>query len=65
MKKGYKICPHCWKEIKSVAVKCQHCLKFLDEKPEKKTKECPFCMNEIDINETKCPFCDETIEKES
>jgi len=66
MKKGYKICPHCWKEIKSVAIKCQYCLKFLDEEPEKKTKECPFCLNEIDINEEKCPHCDEVlIKKES
>lgn len=65
MKKGYKICPHCWKEIKSVAIKCQYCLKFLNEEPEKKTKECPFCLNEIDINESKCPFCDEILRKES
>lgn len=65
MKKGYKICPHCWKEIKSVAIKCQHCLKFLDEEPEEKTKECPFCLNEIDINETTCPFCEEALEKEN
>ncbi len=62
MKKGYKICPHCWKEIKSVAIKCQYCLKFLDEEPEKKTKECPFCLNEININEKKCPHCDEILE---
>ena len=63
MKKWYKNCPHCWKEIKSVAIKCQYCLKFLNEEPEKKTKECPFCMNEIDINENKCPFCEEILEK--
>ena len=52
MKKGYKICPHCWKEIKSIAIKCQYCLKFLDEEQKRTTKECPFCMNEININES-------------
>ncbi len=63
MKKEYKICPHCWKEIKSVAIKCQYCLNFLDKEPEKKTKECPFCLNEININEIKCPYCDENLTK--
>lgn len=63
MKKGYKICPHCWKEIKSIAIKCQYCLKFLDEEQKRTTKECPFCMNEININESTCPYCDETLKR--
>lgn len=63
MKEWYKICPHCGKEIKAIAIKCQHCLKFLDKEPEKNTKKCPFCLNEIDINGRECPFCDEILKR--
>jgi hypothetical protein len=47
-----------------VAIKCQYCLNFLDEKTKKKTKECPFCLNEIDINANKCPYCDEILKSD-
>lgn len=57
MKKWFKRCPYCGKEIKSKAIKCQYCFKFLEE--EKKEKICPFCLNNIDINAKVCPFCDE------
>lgn len=59
MKKEFKICPYCWKEIKSKAIKCQYCLRFLVE--EKKEKECPFCLNNIDIDSEVCPYCDEKL----
>lgn len=62
MKKWFKICPYCWKEIRIKAVKCQYCLKFLEE--EKKEKECPFCLNNIDADLDVCPYCDEKFNDE-
>lgn len=61
-KTSTKPCPYCGKEIKSIAIKCQHCLKFLD-KEQKKTKVCPFCLNEIDLNAQECSFCGENLIK--
>ena len=28
----YKYCPYCWEKIRIEAVKCKHCLSYLDEK---------------------------------
>ena len=59
MKKWFKLCPYCGTEIKSKAIKCQYCFKFLGE--ERKEKECPYCLNNIGINAKICPFCDEIL----
>lgn len=59
MKKWYKLCPYCNKEIKSKAIKCQYCLKFLEE--EKTEKECPYCLNISSFDTKVCPFCDEIL----
>ena len=36
MKKGYKICPFCWNEIKEWAIKCQYCKEFFKEELKQK-----------------------------
>ena len=32
MKLWFKLCPHCWEEIRKQAIKCQYCHKFINEK---------------------------------
>lgn len=60
MKKGYKVCPCCWKEILKDAIKCQYCKERIDSI---KKIECPFCANEIYSNAIICKFCGEDITK--
>ena len=44
MKRWYKICSHCWKEIKEDAIKCQHCFEFLNWENKIKDKKWNYSM---------------------
>jgi len=71
MSEETKSCPFCSEEIKTVAKKCKHCGKYLDQKqnivqvltPE--FKDCPACGEEIKFIAKKCKHCGELLNESS
>ena len=49
MEKDTKICPYCGKEIKSIAIKCKYCGKFIEDDVNEEDK-CPKCGSRLHNN---------------